>query len=664
MEKTISNNANSLANGKVGKLLWKYALPCVIALLITALYNVVDQIFIGNSAIGSIGNTATTVVFPITILALALSLLIGDGASAFLSLCQGKKDTKMASLAIGGSITLALLISGVFSLVFLLAMDPILLTCLGATENVLPYAHSYGMIIVAGIVFSVYTNVMNPIIRSDGSPIYAMLAQGIGAVINIILDPTFMYAFNMGIEGAAYATIIGQAVSTIMSLAYLAKAKTFSFSWSSLIKGMKYLGKTLRLGISSFFIQMSLVAVTITSNVLLGIYGPKAGLGADDPIAVFGITYKVFTIVINIPIGIALGALPIIGYNYGASNYSRCKKTYNLVIVSTLIVTAIATIIFEVAPQAVISLFGNASENYVNFGILCFRIYLSCIILTGLQRTSSIFFQALGKPIQATILSLVRDLALLVPLSICLPLGMGIDGFLWSAPIADVIAFVLTAIMVIYEYNTLSKQEKKVTTPSNVTIVPSTQGVIITIAREHGTSGRAIGMELAKQLRIPFYDKEVTSLVANKTGLNAEYISSVEEGEVSSINDLYSTLDPTSSAKLAQISILEEIAKNGAAVIVGRAADAILEGKVTLCKIFVYAPLDYRIKNVMNEYGDNLELAQKNIEKSDAHRAKYYEEMAGHKWNEMDNYDLCLNSSNGVEESVSTILRYLEANKK
>jgi Na+-driven multidrug efflux pump len=168
MEKAISNSSDLLSTGKISKLLRKYALPCVIALLITALYNVVDQIFIGNSNIGSIGNTATTVVFPITILALALSLLIGDGASAFLSLCQGKKDTKMASLAIGGSISLALLISGVFSLVFLLAMDPILLTCLGASETVLPYAHSYGMIIVAGIIFSVYTNVMNPIIRSDG----------------------------------------------------------------------------------------------------------------------------------------------------------------------------------------------------------------------------------------------------------------------------------------------------------------------------------------------------------------------------------------------------------------------------------------------------------------------------------------------------------------
>lgn len=230
-----SLSENVLGSPKVGKLFWKYALPCVASLLITALYNVVDQVFIGNSGIGSIGNTATTVVFPLTIFALALSLLIGDGASSFLSLCQGKKDTAKAGQAIGGSIALSLVVSIVFSLFFLLFLDPVLVSCLGATTTVLPFAHKYGFIIIIGIVFSVFTNVLNPIIRSDGSPLFAMVAQGSGALLNIILDPLFIYAFNMGIEGAAYATIIGQALSTALSLYYLSMAKTFAFSFSSLI---------------------------------------------------------------------------------------------------------------------------------------------------------------------------------------------------------------------------------------------------------------------------------------------------------------------------------------------------------------------------------------------------------------------------------------------
>lgn len=217
------------------------------------------------------------------------------------------------------------------------------------------------------------------------------------------------------------------------------------------------------------------MAITISSNILLGIYGPQAGLGADEPIAVFGITYKVFTIIINIPIGIALGALPIIGYNYGAGLYKRCRQTYSLVIASSLAITLVATLVFELFPKEVISLFGKASDSYMEFGVLCFRIYLSCLILTGLQRTSSIFFQALGKPIQATILSLVRDLVLLLPLSIILPLGMGINGFLLSAPIADVASFILTFAMVFIEYRHLGEKKAKEELPARHSQVVSEQ---------------------------------------------------------------------------------------------------------------------------------------------------------------------------------------------
>lgn len=454
-------NSKELGEGKIGRLLFKYALPCVLSLLISALYNVVDQLFIGNSEIGYMGNVATTLVFPLTILALALSLLMGDGAAAFLSLCQGKKATGDASKAIGATLGLTFVLSVVFTLVTVLLMDPIL-TLMGASEASLPLAHAYGVIVMAGVIFSFYTNVLNPIIRSDGSPIFAMIAQGAGAVANIILDPLFIYAFRWGLEGAAYATIIGQALSAILSFGYLRKSKTFFVKPLSFLSGWNWLKTTLRLGISSFFIQMSLVFVTVASNWVLAQYGGQSIYGADIPVAVFGITYKVFTIVVNIPIGIALGGLPIIGYNYGAKNFERCKKTYTLILVSSLVVGVVATLIFELDPMLIIALFGGGSDSYNEFALRCFRIYLAFVILTSLQRTSSVFFQALGKPIQATILSLVRDLVLLVPLTFILPHFFGLDGFFYSAPIADLLAFILTASLTLFEYRHLNQKEADV----------------------------------------------------------------------------------------------------------------------------------------------------------------------------------------------------------
>lgn len=450
-----------LAKGKLGKLLFHYALPCVLSLLISALYNVVDQLFIGNSSIGYMGNVATTVVFPLTILALALSLFIGDGMASYLALCQGKKDTRKASKAISVSLLFTLIISVLFTAICLIWMDPIL-RLLGATDGSLPLAREYGLIVIGGVVFSFYTNVLNPIIRNDGAPIFAMIAQGAGAIANIILDPVFIFLFNTGLSGAAYATIIGQALSTVLSVAYFFKSKTFRFSFRDMVTGWSSFFEALPLGISSFFIQISLVFVTVASNLVLVHYGASTVYGSDIPVAVFGIVYKVFTIVVNIPIGIALGGAPIIGYNYGAKHYDRVMKTYNLVLISSLVVTVLATLLFEISPMVVVSLFGNASAEYNDFAVRCFRIYLSCLILTGMQRTSSVFFQSLGKAVQATILSLVRDLLLLVPLTALLPMGMGLDGFLWSAPIADVLAFILTASLTLWEYRQLRNKEQEV----------------------------------------------------------------------------------------------------------------------------------------------------------------------------------------------------------
>lgn len=462
----------SLRNGKLGKLLFKYATPCVISLLITSLYNVVDQLFIGNTeGLGVVGNSATTIIFPLTILALAIALLIGDGVASYLSQGQGQRDTLRAQKAIAVSLILGLAVSAVYSVLGLVLMDK-LVWWLGASEENYQMAMEYGYIIMAGMVFSIFTNILNSPIRSDGSPIFAMIAQGSGALINIILDPVFLFVFKTGIAGAAYATIIGQAVSALLSVGYLFKSKTFRIHLRDFKDGWKYLGHTLALGVSSFFIQLSLVVVTIVSNVVLNNVCTGSPTSAEA-LAVFGITYKVFTIVVNIGVGIALGGVPIIAYNYGAKQYKRCIKTYNYVLLSTLVVMVVSMLVFEIWPDAIVSLFGSdTSAAYQEFAVKMFRIYLLAIIFTGTQRTTSVFFQAVGKPIQGTVMSLSRDFIFLVPLTFILSYsGMGVDGFLWAAPIADVIAFVLSTVLVLLEYRRLNhlaaEEESRLKTEEN-----------------------------------------------------------------------------------------------------------------------------------------------------------------------------------------------------
>lgn len=455
----MESNNKYLGKEKVSKLLLKFSIPCILSLLISSLYNIVDQIFIGNSELGFLGNAATSVVFPITIISVAFAWAIGDGSAAFLSLCQGRKDTKNAHIAIGNGILINFIISILFVVLGFLFMNN-LLFLFGASEVTLPIAQEYFKIILIFIPVYMMANGLNAIIRADGSPGFSMGSTLIGAITNVILDPIFIFVFKWGIAGAAWATVIGQCLSLIVSIIYFTKTKTFKISRDSFKINFGIFSNVVKLGISTFITQMSIVIISLVCNIMLAKYGAMSKYGADIPIAVIGICMKVFTIVINIAVGIILGAQPILGYNYGAKEYKRVKKTFKLALVSTVIVGLISTIIFEFYPSVVIKMFGTESDLYMEFATKTFRILLLLIVFTCVIKISNIFFRAVGNPVRASIVSLTRDIILFVPLVIILPRFKGIEGILYAAPIADFVGIIITVIMLILFFNKLNIEEK------------------------------------------------------------------------------------------------------------------------------------------------------------------------------------------------------------
>jgi len=648
-------NNKYLGEEKISKLLLKFSIPCILSLLISALYNIVDQIFIGNSSLGYLGNAATTIVFPITVISMAFAWALGDGAAAYLSICQGRRDTKKAHKAIGNSILLTLIISIIILLIGFLFPDNIL-TLFGATEASIKYAKDYFLIILAFIPASMLSNAFTGVIRADGNPVYSMILNLTGAIINIILDPIFIFGFNMGIKGAAWATIIGQVVSFVMAYLYLLRSKTFKIKLESFKLDLKIFSNVIKLGISTFITQLAIVAISLVTNLMLVKYGSLSKYGPDIPIAALGITMKVFSIILNIAIGIIVGGQPILGYNYGAKKYTRVKETYKTILKATIFIGIIATLIFQFTPETIINIFGSESDLYNEFAELTFRIFLSLISVTCIIKISSIFFQAVGQPLKAAIISLVRDLACFVPLALILPKFMGIKGLLYAAPIADIIGLIITVPTLVLFFKKLDNDKEE--NIKKEIIKPSKPGVIITIAREHGSQGKYIGELIAKKLNIPYYYKEMTALAAEESGLASEYISKLNENSPSIMYDLYISTTPVQEAIKAQEKIIKKIADAGSCVIVGRAADYILKDYKNVIKVFIYAPKNYRIQKIMEMYGDTKIKASKNMNKSDKARNNYYKSISNNEWHNPNNYNLCLDSSIGPEKTAEIIINY------
>ena len=459
------NNLRALGEDNLTRLMLKYSIPCILSLLISSLYNIVDQIFIGNSELSTLGNAATGVVFPVFIIAQAFAWCLGDGCAAYLNICQGRKDDENAHRAIGSSITLSFL-SGILMIALILPFKEPILTLFGASENTMGYAAEYLNVILIGLPAYILANMMNSTIRADGSPTFAMATILTGAIVNLILDPIFIFVLKMGMTGAAIATVAGQLASFLLSAFYLIKPKTFLLTKKSLAVDPHATLEVLKLGFSTFITQIAIVLVAITCNIQLAKYGALSKYGADIPIAVNSILSKVFTVIINIVVGIVLGCQPIISYNMGAKKYRRVRKLYQKTVVCTLAVGLIFTLFLEFFPAFVIGLFGEPSNipnpaDYWEFGVKATRIFLALTAICCLVKTDSIFFQAVGKPIHAMIASTVRDVALFVPLIFLLPnLSLGIDGILYAAPLADLLSVAVALVLSVSFIRSLKKSEK------------------------------------------------------------------------------------------------------------------------------------------------------------------------------------------------------------
>lgn len=454
MEQTISTSKSPFATEPIGRLIVKFAVPCVISLLVNSLYNIVDQIFIGWG-VGYLGNGATNAVFPITIVALALCLMIGDGGAAYLSLKLGEGDIASAKRGVGNAIVMVVVVSIVLAAVFLIFIDPIL-TLFGATDTLREYALQYGTIIGVGLPFMMIPGAVNSMIRADGSPKYAMLSMALGAVVNTILDPVFIFVFHMGVRGAAIATVIGQVATFIMAVTYLFRFKTFRIDRTAFRMKAKTCTTVLSLGVSSFITQFAITIVMALTNNLLVSYGALSIYGSEIPMTATGIVMKVNQILISILVGIAVGAQPIIGFNYGAKDFTRVKKALDIALVASEI---IAFLIFQFAPMSVVSLFGSEEGLYNEFAVKAFRIFLMLCPLTGFQTVVAVYLQAVGKPLKSAILSLARQIIFFVPAAVLLPKFLGVVGVLWTGPVADGLAFLLSVGLLIYERKQLKEIE-------------------------------------------------------------------------------------------------------------------------------------------------------------------------------------------------------------
>lgn len=591
MEQTQTNDF--LEKESLGRLMVKYAVPCVISLLVAALYNIVDQIFIANASyLGSYGNAANTVVFPLTVVALSIAMMIGDGCCTFVSISLGARENDNAHRGIGSSVIAVVAAGVVLTAVFLIFQDPIL-TAFGArvNEETFRLSKEYFFWITLGIPFYMFGQAMNSIIRSDGSPKFAMVTLLTGAILNVIFDPVCIFVCKWGMMGAAVATIFGQE---------------------------EY---------------------------------------AQIPTAVVGIVMKFFQIVISISVGLAAGCIPVAGYNVGAQRSDRVKGLMRMLLMTEFIVGLIASAIFLLFPHQFVNIFGGKNESvyYTDFAVKTIRIFLCLLPLSCLNKGTFIFLQSLGKAKESTALSMMREIVFGVGLPLLLPIFMGLDGVLFFMPIADVLTAVASVIVILYTWKTLN-QMTGTAGEENVSLRQEAAGealtdTVITIGRSYGAGGRTIGKKVAEQLHIPYYDSEILKKVAESSGLSRKFLQSVDEKPVE-CSMLYRSVGFTTSAyekiadqaAQAQREIIEKVAAEGPCVIIGRSADQVLAGKHKLFRVFISSSRENRVRRIMEREGLTREKAEKKVARADRERAAYYNQRSNVRWGDAAGYDLCLDA--------------------
>ena len=451
----------------LGKLMFKFSVPLIISLLVAALYNIVDQIFIANADyLGSNGNAANNVVFPLTVIALAFALIIGDGACAFISMSLGAREPKRAGDTVGSAALLSISIGILIALIYYIFHESLLTFFGGKINNeVFKFSVEYFKFIIIGIPFYIFGQAMNPIISADGSPNYVMISTLCGAFINIILDPVFIFVFKMGMTGAAVATIIGQIFTAFMALIYISKKmKAIKFSRANVSYNPAVMKKYLPLGLCSFLSQISIVVSVAAVNMMIRKYGALDPLFSQAeysqiPMAVIGIVMKFFQIVIAVVVGLSASCIPVVGFNIGAGHKDRAKGLFTRLLITETIIGALAFLIVMIFPADIAELFGASSESgdYAEYTVKCFRTYLCLIILACVNKAAFIFIQALGHAWISAGLSMTREIIFGAGLTIIMPLFMGLDGVLWSMPASDGLTFIVSVMAIIWIYRKLSE---------------------------------------------------------------------------------------------------------------------------------------------------------------------------------------------------------------
>lgn len=449
---------NPLGSEKVSKLMLKFAVPSIIAMLVGALYNIIDQLFIGQS-VGMLGNAATNIAFPLSTSCIALALLFGIGGASCFNLSMGRGEKEKSAYYIGNSVVMLALSGLILAVITIIFLTP-LLKAFGAPDDVLPYAQEYVKITAFGFPFLVLTTGGGHLIRADGSPAMTMICSLVGAVINTILDAVFVLVLDMGMAGAACATIIGQIISGIIVIAYLFKFKTVPLSSKHFRISPVYTRKIISIGMASCFNQLAIMIVQIVINNSLKHYGTLSQYGESIPLACAGIIMKVFQLIFSIVIGLGQGTQPIESFNYGAKRYDRVKEAYCLAIWVGAIISVLSFVAFQVFPRQIISVFGEGDELYFEFGERFFKIFLFFTWLNCIQPISSTFFTSIGKPVKGIFLSLTRQIIFFLPLLIIFPIFMGIDGILYSGPIADLLAGIVAILMTYAEFKDMKRLEQ------------------------------------------------------------------------------------------------------------------------------------------------------------------------------------------------------------
>lgn len=648
MEQT---NKNKMAEAPMKKLFWKMGLPMIISMVLQALYNVVDSVFVTNiEGVGALANQALTIAFPIQILIIAVGVGTGVGLNALLSKSLGEKDYEKVNKVAGNGIFLSICIYIVFLLFGLFGTRWFISLFAGGNSEVIEMGTTYLRICTIFSYGAIGLAVFERLLQSTGMTMLSTIAQISGAVANIILDYVFIFPLNMGVAGAAIATVIGQFLSLIIGMIFhYTKNKEINGNLKYLKPNAEIIKGIYKIGLSAAIMQALLSVMMAGMNAILG------NAKADPTILVgsFGIYYKIQQVALFSAFGLSNTIISILSFNYGMQDKKRCDDCIKYGIIDSIIVTLIISILFEVFAKPISCLFGLSGGTTTEIIEICakaLRIASIGYVFMGISVAIQGVLQSLRFAIRPLIISLLRLVIFVFPIAYLFTLSDNVSNVVWwTFPIAEILTSIISVFILRKSY-----KEKIETLKDNM----KTNNLIITISREHGSNGKEIGRLVAKKLGIAFYDKEEMKQYAIENNM----VSNADDTDV--LYKYYLSLDAKKDAIIKQTELIKKIAEQKSCVIVGRASGYILQDNQNVVKVFLYAPIDYRIKKIQEIYNDSKEDAEKYIEKSDAARASYYEVISNQKWGDRRNYDLCLNCKMGNEKVAQAICDYVKFIKK